>query len=75
MLSVLRALRAHAKAPHKTDLLWETRRALNRPGRARRDVDPELGGPERGEAHLGFGRIVVLEIEVPNILLNMVWSG
>ena len=29
------ALCAHTKAPYKTDLLWETLRALNRPGRAR----------------------------------------
>jgi hypothetical protein len=28
-------LRAHTKAPYKTDLLWETLRVLNRPGRAR----------------------------------------
>jgi hypothetical protein len=31
----LSALRAHAKSPYEADLLWETRRALNRPGRAR----------------------------------------
>jgi hypothetical protein len=36
-VGLLSALRAHAKAPYKTDLLWETRRALNRPGRARTD--------------------------------------
>jgi hypothetical protein len=41
---------ARPYAPYKTDLLWKTRRALNRPGQARRDVDPELGGPECGEA-------------------------
>ena len=29
---LLNALRAHEKAPHKSDLLWETLRALNRPG-------------------------------------------
>jgi hypothetical protein len=29
------ALRAHTKAPHKTDALWETLRPLKRPGRAR----------------------------------------
>ena len=34
-LSALRALRAPPKAPYKTDLLWETLRALNRPERAR----------------------------------------
>ena len=28
------ALRAHTKAPHKTDSLWETLRAFNRPGQA-----------------------------------------
>jgi hypothetical protein len=32
---LLSTLRAHAKAPCKTDSLWETLRALNRPGRAR----------------------------------------
>ena len=32
---LLSALRAHTKEPHKTDPLWETQRALNRPGRAR----------------------------------------
>ena len=32
---LLSALRAHTKAPYKPDLLWETRRALNCPGRAR----------------------------------------
>ena len=30
----LRALRAHTKAPYKTDSLWRTLRPLNRPGRA-----------------------------------------
>ena len=32
---MLSALRAHTESPCKPDLLWETRRALNRPGRAR----------------------------------------
>jgi hypothetical protein len=32
---ILSALRTQTKAPYKTDLLWETPRALNRPGRAR----------------------------------------
>jgi hypothetical protein len=36
------ALRAHTKAPYQTDSLWKTRRALNRPGRAR------TGGVLRG---------------------------
>jgi hypothetical protein len=35
---LLSALRAHTEAPYRTDLLWETRRALNRPGRARTDL-------------------------------------
>ena len=34
-LWLLSALRAHTKAPWKTDLLWETLRVLNRPERAR----------------------------------------
>jgi hypothetical protein len=32
---LLSALRTHAKAQYKSNLLWETLRALNRPGRAR----------------------------------------
>jgi hypothetical protein len=32
---LLSALHAHTTTPYKTDLLWETLRALNRPGRAR----------------------------------------
>ena len=32
---LLSARCAHTKAPHETDLLLETQRALNRPGRAR----------------------------------------
>jgi hypothetical protein len=36
---MLSALRVHAKAPYKTDLLWETLRALNRPGRARTGIE------------------------------------
>jgi hypothetical protein len=32
---MLSALRAHTKAPYKTDLLWKTLRALNRPWAAR----------------------------------------
>jgi hypothetical protein len=35
VLGRLSALRAHAKAPYKMDLLWGTQRALDRPGRAR----------------------------------------
>jgi hypothetical protein len=31
----LRALRAHTKAPHNAESLWEMWRALDRPGRAR----------------------------------------
>ena len=32
---LLSALRAHTKAPYKTDLLWTALRALHRPARAR----------------------------------------
>jgi hypothetical protein len=32
---LLSALRAHTKAPYKTELLWRTLRALNRPGWSR----------------------------------------
>ena len=32
---LLSAARTHTKAPRKNDLLWETRRPLKRPGRAR----------------------------------------
>jgi hypothetical protein len=35
---MLSALCTLTKPPYKTDLLWETRRALNRPGRARTEV-------------------------------------
>jgi hypothetical protein len=35
---LLSALRAHTKAPYKSNLLWETRRALDRP----------WAGPDRG---------------------------
>jgi hypothetical protein len=31
----LSALRAHTEAPYKPDLLWESLRAINHPGRAR----------------------------------------
>jgi hypothetical protein len=41
-VGLLSALHAHAKAPYKTDLLWETRRALNRPGRARTDSSESI---------------------------------
>jgi hypothetical protein len=34
-LWLLSTLRAHAKAPHRTDLLWETLRTLTGSGRAR----------------------------------------
>jgi hypothetical protein len=37
---LLSALRAHANAPHATDLLWKTRRALNRPRGAPGRPDP-----------------------------------
>ena len=33
--SLLSALRAHTEAPYKTDFLWKTLRALNRPWAAR----------------------------------------
>ena len=36
---VLSALRAHTKAPCKTDLLWRTLRVTNRPERARTDEE------------------------------------
>ncbi len=35
---LLKVMRAHTKAPYKTDLLWEMLRALNRPRRARTEV-------------------------------------
>ena len=57
---LLSALRAHTKAPYKTDLHRKTLMALNRPGTARTDV-VELGVlraverrqvvQERGELH------------------------
>ena len=49
----LSALRAHTKAPYKSDSRWQTLMALNHPGRARTDVAAEvavelleLPGPE-----------------------------
>ena len=42
----LSALRAHKKPPYKTDLLWETERALNRPPGA---------GPDLGLKHARAG--------------------
>ena len=91
----LSALRARTKVPYKTDILWRTRRALDRPGRARTvdHVDRERQDgegeerddvavvPDRDELALeadgvrlqvGFGRIVVPEKDVPNILVNLV---
>ena len=67
---LLSALRTHTTAPYKTDLLWETLRALNRPGRARtvlgrRELHLVLRGLEAG---LAGGRRFVSEIEVPIIL-------
>ena len=40
---LLSALHTHTKAPCKPDLLWETLRALNRPGRARTGVEGRVG--------------------------------
>ena len=38
------ALRAHTKAPYRTDLLWETLRALTRPaGGSRQPIAPRHG--------------------------------
>jgi hypothetical protein len=34
-VGILSARRAQTKVPHETDLLWETLRALNHPGRTR----------------------------------------
>jgi hypothetical protein len=55
----LSALRAHTKPPYKTDLIWETLKALKRPGRARTDaVEGLLVGRglvvERWDAHLSW---------------------
>ena len=61
----LSALRTHPKAPYKTYLLWETLRALNRPGRARTvgspaprfgDVDARRGDPPR-RGDVGAARV------------------
>ena len=54
------ALRAHADAPHKTDLIWETLKVFKRPGRARTDAfEGLLVGRglvvERWDAHLSLG--------------------
>jgi hypothetical protein len=45
-LTIMTALRAHTKAPYKTDLHRKTRRALNRPWAARTEV--ERRGGRRG---------------------------
>jgi hypothetical protein len=50
----LSALRAHTKAPYKTDLLWKTPRALKRPGRARTGA----GGPQELERRGPCTRLV-----------------
>jgi hypothetical protein len=34
-----------------------------------------LADAEKWKVHIGFGRIVVSEIEVPNMKENLVWSG
>jgi hypothetical protein len=44
-LKLLSALRAHTKVPHKTDLLWETLRPLNRPETARTVLRKQPGPP------------------------------
>jgi hypothetical protein len=60
-------MRAHTKAPHKTDPLWKTLRALKRLGRARTGADAKVEGragaedgkedpaPGRAAAHLAAG--------------------
>ena len=49
---------------------------LNSPGRARTvgggGVETHADGSVRVDVHLGFGRIVVSEIEAPTILVNLV---
>ena len=47
VLGLLSTLRAQTKAPHQTDLLRETLRALNRPGLAR-----TVAGPRRPPARM-----------------------
>jgi hypothetical protein len=49
----LSARRARAKAPYKTDLLWEIRRALNRPG----GPGPDRGVGGRGRRLPGGGAV------------------
>jgi hypothetical protein len=44
----LSALRAHTKAPYKTDLIWKTLRPLERPGRARTGQGVHRAGARRG---------------------------
>jgi hypothetical protein len=51
LLITLRAVRALTKAPHRTDSLWQTLRAVNRGGRAR-TVDQEGVGPAARLDHL-----------------------
>jgi hypothetical protein len=45
-LKLLSALRAHTKVPHKTDLLWETLRPLNRPETGPDRVEKAAGAAE-----------------------------
>jgi hypothetical protein len=70
---MLSTLRVHTKAPHKNDLPRKRLRALKRPGRAR-TVKGRVGAVV-GFADLGSGRIVVSEIEAPNMLVDTVRSG
>jgi hypothetical protein len=53
---LLSALRAHTKAPSKTDLLWKTLRALKRPGRARTVLDGTLVGHDAVRAAVDVRR-------------------
>jgi hypothetical protein len=83
---LLGALTTNAKTPYKTDFIWRTLKLLHRPGRAQTEVDHrDARRPHEHDQrqrrlrqharHLGSGRIVVSETQVPNMLVSLVWNG
>ena len=72
---LLRARRAHTKAPYKPDLLWETLRALNRPGRARTVEVGRVGDGRRLRACRALRARLAARLDVGKLAQHAAFAG